>query len=417
MLSKKNNTLMKNILTVLLLGIGSFVIAQTSSPYSRYGLGNFQQKGSVRSRMMGGTGVANQQKTDVNNINPSSLVAMDSMAVIFDIGFHANGSNFSSGDESQTVYSGNLDYVALMIPMHKRWFVSATVQPLTSVGYNINTVKTYNGLSPNEYYAVNFDGSGGVSLATVTNSFKLPWGFSVGAELGILWGNHNETITETYSKDISYTTRETVTYHTGSWVSTGMQFTHSFEKIKFVMGATYELPTTLTSYEESTIGSSWELIDESSSRTVKNNLPQGFGAGLSLTYNNRLTFSADIRQKQWEDSGFGVDPQRLCNNNIFSAGMEFTPNYNSNKYFERVSYRLGAHYESGSFEIANAPVKSGYVSAGMGLPGRVSSTLINVGFELGTIGGFSGKHITETYGQVNIGLNLGEIWFMKAKFY
>lgn len=415
----KNNTVKTNriYLLALILSLASYVGAQTNSPYSRYGMGNFQQKGSIRTRTMGGAGIAMQNKTDVNNINPSALVAMDSMAVIFDMGFHFNGSSFSSGSTRETVYSGNIDYVTLMIPMHPRWFFAASLQPVSSVGYNINTVAKYNGSYPGTYYGVNYNGKGGVSMASATNSFKLPWGISLGAELGILWGNHNETITETYSEmDVTSSTRQRILYHRGFWMSAGAQYKLSLDKSHFIFGATYDVPTRINSYlESSTVARS--IIEEKTSGTVEHSFPVGYGFGVSYNYDNKLTLSTDVKMKNWARSGFGIDPQRLRDNTIISLGAELQPDYNSNKYRERISYRAGAHYESGSYSVASDAVQSAYVSFGVGLPGRLNSTLISVGLEFGSIGGFNSKHITETYGQVNIGLNLGEVWFVKPKFW
>ncbi len=399
------------------LALSATTLAQSNSPYSRYGLGDFRQKGSVRGRMMGGTGIANQYKTDVNNVNPAALVAMDSSAVLFDVGFHVNRSTFSGEEKKQSVYSGNLDYVSLAIPMHKRWFFSAGVQPLSSVGYNINTQKAYNGKDPTSYYNVNYKGEGGMSLASMTNSFKLPWGLSLGAELGVLWGNHNETISETYAMDVSYTRRNTISYHRGFIANTGAQLAHSFDRIHLVLGLTYDIPTQITSEQELSITSSTSAIKDETIGRVKSQMPSGYGIGLSCSLDQKLTLSADYRLKKWSESAFGIEPQRLCDNNIFSMGGEFLPDYNSNQYLKRIAFRAGLHYETGSFKVLNSGVQSGYLSFGLGLPGRMNNTLISIGFELGTIGGFNNKHLSENYGQINIGLNLGEIWFMKAKFH
>lgn len=413
---------MKNIkhllLGLLLMSIPHIAMTQSTSPYSRYGLGDFQAKGSTRTRIMGGAGVAMQNKSDVNNINPSSLVAMDSLAVLFDIGLHAVASNYSDGESSQMMYSGNLDYVALMVPMTRNWFFAANLQPLTSVGYNINTVTAYNGSYPETHYATNYAGNGGMSLATVTNSFKLPFGFSVGAEIGLLWGNQEETITESYvGLDVSTSVRNDIYYHTGFWATGGIQYTHTFDKLSFILGGVYNFPTTIVSYKEETTYTSLGKIQDESGRTTSTKLPMGYGAGLSVTYDKKLTISGDYKFNEWSGTGLGVDPNRLTDNHIFSLGGEYVPNFNSNKYIDRIAYRGGIHHETGYFTVLNESVSSGYVSLGLGLPGRTSSTIVNIGIEVGTMGGFNGKHLDENYGRINIGLNLGEIWFVKPKFY
>ncbi len=419
MIIKNKNILKRNIAILLALSIGVLASAQINSPYSRYGLGKFQNKESVRSSIMGGTGVANRSRTDLNYVNPAALTAMDSTTVLFDVAFNARLSNFQEDDYNKKIFSGNIDYVSLMIPLMKFWFAGVSVQPISSVGYNINSVKTYNGDSDaDKFYVTNYDGNGGMSMVTLTNSFKIPGGFSIGAEVGMMWGNHDETITESYDNmDINYSSRRTAAYHTGWWLSGGLQYEYNFDKVDLILGGTYEAPTRISSYEEKTIQTAIDYVDNTTSKTVESNMPQGFGAGVSVNYNKQLIVSADYKQKQWEDSEFGIDPKRFVDNNIYSLGLELVPNHNSNKYFDRIAYRLGAHYESGSFKVVNKAVQSGYISAGLGLPSRMSGTILNVGFEFGTTGGFSVKHITENYFQINVGLNLGEKWFTKPKFY
>ncbi len=414
--------ILKASLILLISLLFSTAFAQTNSPYSRYGLGSFSSKGSVRTMTLGGAGTAIQTKNDINNQNPSALVAMDSTTVLFDMGLHANISNFSSNGTTEKVYSGNLDYVTLMIPMTKFWFFSASVQPLSSIGYNISTDNVYVGVSSeatgsSKYYSTNYTGEGGISLGTLTNSFKLPGGFSVGAEVGLLWGTHEETITESYGLDIPSTSRNDVVYHRGLWLTTGAQWALDVKDWKVVLGATYDIETDVSSYSESEINVSYsETIEDKTSVTTVNKLPEGYGLGLSLS-SSQWTFATDYKTKKWSQSNFGIDGTHLCDNDIFSVGSEYIPSFNSNAYLNRVAYRVGVHYETGSFKVNNSAVSSGSVSLGLGLPGRMNNTLINVGFEFGTIGGFSGKHISENYFQLNLGLNLGETWFSKAKFY
>lgn len=413
------NTIKASLLIIITM-LSGYTLAQTNSPYSRYGLGSLQSKGSVRTKTMGSAGTAIQTTNDVNNMNPAALVAMDSTTVLFDLGFHANFSNFSNGDVNESVYSGNLDYVTLMIPMHKRWFFSASIQPLSSVGYNINTTKNFIGTSIDNAdfnYSTNYKGNGGISLGTLNNSFKLPFGLSLGVELGYLWGNQEETITDSYSLDITSTIQNTTIYHSGFWLTTGAQWAFDIKNSKLIVGATYDAPTKVSSYSESSIYSSFTSIEsEKTSITNVNTIPEGYSFGLSFA-NDKWTFAADYKRKKWSESNLGLNSSYYRDNEIYALGSEYIPNFNSNKYMNRVSYRAGIHYETGSFTLQGTPVSSGSISFGVGLPGRMKSTVISAGIELGTIGGFSNKHISENYAQINIGLNLGEIWFVKPKFY
>ena len=68
-------------IVLLILIIGAQVSQaqnNTISPYSRYGLGLYEQNGFGRGLAMGGTGIALQARGHVNNINPASYALIDS---------------------------------------------------------------------------------------------------------------------------------------------------------------------------------------------------------------------------------------------------------------------------------------------------------------------------------------------------
>ena len=78
----------RSVLVIVLGALSITAIAQPSndSPYSRYGIGNITDFGSIRSAGLGGLNVALDKvdERQVNYLNPASYVDMDSQRVVLD---------------------------------------------------------------------------------------------------------------------------------------------------------------------------------------------------------------------------------------------------------------------------------------------------------------------------------------------
>ncbi len=62
------------------------------SPYSMYGLGELQTQGTVKSRSMGGVGVASRSGAEINLLNPASYSAAIQKSSLFNYGME--GANY-----------------------------------------------------------------------------------------------------------------------------------------------------------------------------------------------------------------------------------------------------------------------------------------------------------------------------------
>lgn len=144
---------------------------------------------------MGGLSAAYNDPFHLNMANPAALGHL--MATDLETGFFAKYSSLSDGDTSVNLWSGNLNYFALGMPiinpinraLEKKSdkiglgmaFVS---KPYSNVGYNLITTQEF----PEIGEAVtNFKGSGG--------TYRLMWGngfrygrFSAGVNMGYLFG-------------------------------------------------------------------------------------------------------------------------------------------------------------------------------------------------------------------------------------
>jgi hypothetical protein len=68
----------------------------TSSPYSRFGLGELQPYTFGRTSAMGGASLASRNNQQINLANPASYTAVDSLGFMFEFGVFANYSNYSN---------------------------------------------------------------------------------------------------------------------------------------------------------------------------------------------------------------------------------------------------------------------------------------------------------------------------------
>ncbi|MEZ4906735.1 MAG: hypothetical protein R2771_03615 [Saprospiraceae bacterium] len=99
---------------VILFVYFSYSQPKDNSPYSRFGLGDVADNEFtfVRSTGLGNSMYSYNQ---INIINQTSYGYLGT--TIFDMGFYAKNSSFSSENSSDNVFSGNLDYISLAFPL------------------------------------------------------------------------------------------------------------------------------------------------------------------------------------------------------------------------------------------------------------------------------------------------------------
>ena len=85
----------------------------TSSPYSRFGLGDLQPYSFGRTSAMGGASLASRYGQQINMANPASYTAVDSLGFIFEFGLAGKFSNFSNELTSMKSNDVNFNYFAL----------------------------------------------------------------------------------------------------------------------------------------------------------------------------------------------------------------------------------------------------------------------------------------------------------------
>jgi len=147
--------------------------------------------------------------------------------------------------------------------------------------------------------------------------------------------------------------------------------------------------------------------------------PSSWGAGFMFEGESMWMFGAEIGVANWADYRYFGTADKMVNNWTARIGGQFVPDFKSNSYWQRVSYRLGASFGPDNVQL-NRPIPQYMFSFGTGLPVRRNVytnqyTTINTAFELGFRGNKS-NDIRENIFRFSLGLNLSDLWFNKPKY-
>ncbi|MDQ3192958.1 MAG: hypothetical protein M3Q58_15325 [Bacteroidota bacterium] len=406
---------------IALVLVGFKLDAQvTSSPYSRYGVGDLNRGTFSQNFSLGNTSIGLRNPGFINIGNPASYSSFD--LTVFEVGLNSNVSMFTSDTSSFTSYHASFAYLGFGLPITPWWGMSFGVLPFSSIGYNIIHEREIENIG---LITERYQGSGGVN--------KVFWGnglsyrkFSAGFNASYLFGTLTKERRIIFDPVIPFNTVAINETSVSDFVfDTGIQFRDSLsEKWVINLGAVYGFRSLtnatrqefVATYESLPVGD--QIKDTVVFENVRGNivLPQSFGAGFSLE-SSRLLIAGDWKYAQWADfRNFGRSDS-LVNNSEFTFGAQFTPDKDAVvSFWKRVQYRAGARYNTGYLQINNQQISEYGITFGAGLPLRRARTTVNVGFEIGQRGTTREGLIREQYINFNFGMAINDKWFIQRKY-
>lgn len=410
----------------------------SNSPYSRYGLGLENQRVGAAASGMAGAGIAMRNSQNINALNPASYSAVDSMALIFDIGMSLQNGNFSENGRKVNARNSSLDYVTAAFRAAPNVGISLGLLPFTTVGYSMKNTRNEQTGTGELTQTNTYSGDGGIHNAFIGAAWQPFKPISIGASIGYLWGNTTNTILASFSDGNMESTRRQYngTVHSYKF-DVGLQYTQRINKKNSIaLGLTYGLGHDLSSREDfyNQIGNS-STSGYKGDTTVCHNayqLPHTFGAGLEWNHNNRLRVAFDYTFQKWadvksptvamDDEGkfaYTTGTGAYKNRNRFAVGAEFTPNAASFKWRDHVSYRAGFSYSTPYVYInGKEGPKDLCASVGVSLPIVSPSHTdrainLNVGFQYERVQPSASSMLKEQYLRLTLGITFCETWFMK----
>jgi hypothetical protein len=406
--------------TVLSQGLNTF------SPYSRFGLGELRARGFANSRAMGGISQGVNSGIAINNLNPASYTAQDSMSFILDFGLEGKGTYYSYSDNSLYFPTMNFHHVAVQFPLTKWWGASLGIQPYSDMGYKLRFVET-NPYLLSTIGAIKYNhyGQGGISQAYMGNAFKTFKGLSIGANVSYFFGSldyHTDVIFPAGSVYTNVYRNNSVVVRSLAY-SVGAQYQFQFggeKQYKIILGATLDNEASMAAeriLHTSTTSTMVDTIQYVSTKNGSIDMPQNISGGFTFSYSNKLSFGVDYAIQDWTNAKFLEVSDSLTKSNTLRFGVQYTPNPTDFKsYLKRMTYRAGFYQSNTYLVLRNNQVKDYGITFGVGLPLRRTSTSFNVSFEFGKRGSISNGLINENYGIVNLGITFYDIWFVKRKY-
>ena len=116
-----------------LLSVQSFAQTITSSPYSRFGLGELQQTNTVVSIAMGGINNGLRLDNIINSQNPASYNSVN--LTTFDFGVSGRFDRISNANDYMISKHAAPNYMKMAFPITKKWSASIGLVPFSGMGY------------------------------------------------------------------------------------------------------------------------------------------------------------------------------------------------------------------------------------------------------------------------------------------
>ncbi|OOQ58544.1 hypothetical protein [Mucilaginibacter pedocola] len=420
------------------LGANAQSTATTSSPYSRYGLGDLSPTVLPQQAAMGGIGAAINKINNfnyVNFLNPASYSTIN--YTIIDAGIASNINTLSkTGFTNQTNSSFRLSHIVFAMPVSKRSAISFGLMPYSELGYNYRQTKSNFGSGlPADTNAVNYlySGDGGLSKFYMGYGVRIGKHLSVGANAAYIFGNLKET-QSTEVPDLFGTLNSRVEEGNainGFNYDYGAQYSFDFSARKHLVfgysaSAKSKLNTQnryiVSSYfsESGDEGVATDSLVNRTDASAKLTLPQVQHFGVSYQFDGHYLFGVDYTMGNWSQLEIAGVNKGLKNSRTWNIGGQITPNANSlSNYFARVDYRFGFIYDNTYLNVNNTNIKRYAGTFGIGLPlPRNNSAFykINLGAEYGQRGTVANGLVKENYINLRLSFTLNDLWFIKYRY-
>lgn len=403
----------------------------TSSPYSRFGLGDLQPYSFGRTAAMGGASLASRNNQQINTSNPASYTAIDSLGFMFEFGLNAKFANYSNDITSMNANDANFRYFAMNFQITNWMATSLGLTPFSDVGYDVEINDEVENAGSILY---KYFGEGSLSKAYLGLAVEPVKNISVGANLNYMFGLLTRNA-QTYFLDAAdfYNNQRNESLRIRDFnLGLGAQATIPLKnEQQITLAAIFENKPTFTRFYSDLNTKYISIQVNNSTRSdqdtikpfkaeEKGNLefPLTYGFGISYVKNNSLEINADYYRQAWSDVNLpGGGSDVLTDLDKFAVGAEWIPDkFSIRSYINRIAYRAGLKYERTYLMLDNQQINDFGISFGVGLPVYRSNSTINISAELGRRGTKENNLVLENYAKLNLSVNLYDLWFIQRRF-
>lgn len=402
----------------IILSVSASFAAGTTSAFSRYGYGEFQNPVSGALLSMGGVGYGMRTNKVINPSNPASYSSIDSLTFMMDLGLSGviDGSKTNSGRNTQ--FAGNIDYVAFQMPLAEWAAISFGVNPLTIVGYEYKFTDVQPSYDYEDSLQVSqyFYGKGGITQVYLGLSFDICDRVAIGVNGRYLFGNIFQYREVAFPEETLFnsTVYQNALYVNAWQCDFGIQYHQPIgADDKLVIGGTYSMKLPMNNTTEVT---STTNITDQDKTAYEFEYPQTVGAGVSYLWNNKLLIGADVTWMELSKVKYYSKENAFTDRFVYALGAEYVHNPMSKSYVEQMRFRLGANFSNSYAKVNGSDYNKWAITCGIGFPLPNTKTTLNLHLEYGQQGSMKNIGLVEQYGKIGIGVSLNERWFVKRRF-
>jgi hypothetical protein len=149
-------------------------------------------------------------------------------------------------------------------------------------------------------------------------------------------------------------------------------------------------------------------------------LPNAYGAGISITHNDKYTWLADYRYQDWNSvqrkNAYPGQDYSIVSSQRGSLGFEISQKkifYNSK--VELSYFQSGLYYSNSYLQINGKQIRDMGVTLGMGVNSLKSPLAYNIVLQYGIKGTTENNLIRENYVNLTFVINYFSLWYTKGK--
>jgi len=399
----------------------SLIAQQSSSPYSRFGLGDLKSQFSPVFNSLGGGGFAINDSKVINSFSPATYSSFESNSFLFSTGLNNELVNIESIDESQTLNNLSLSHITFGFPLTNKIGSSFGIIPYSSIGYSMQ--------SRDESYNADmlYNGDGGISKVYVGGSLELLKNLSVGANASYLFGGLNRRKRLEFDDETIFNSRSNsqinvkgLFYEVGAIYSMQLEGDKSSVSIVFNASNNSEIKAKRSNLVETfEYSGEYEIVKDTFVNSVVKGdmiLPRYTNFGLSYTRDKWLLVF-DYSTQNWSEYELLGESDSLVNSKRISGGFQFTPDISSvNQFYKRCHYRVGIALNTTPLQINNTQLEDKSISFGLGIPIKKNRSTYDISIIFGQRGTTSNNLLKENYVKIGLNMSFEGIWFVKQKY-
>jgi hypothetical protein len=399
----------------------AIIFSQSSSTYTRFGIGDINYTYSARSLGLGQTGAASVTRGFVELLNPASWAGLKLTRVEFSLVL--NGVELSTNTKSALHTDADFKGFTFAFPISTKSGIgfASGLLPYSRISYNVVQTNVSNDPDISDH-TTTYQGDGGLSRLFMGASYIMPFDWIIGATLEYYFGKQTYSSMIEFDNPLFLSSEFESSYRSTGFGTTiglisqnfaGLLNNESISNLRF--GFSVNLISDLDTDTSLTINPE-TVADTVRFGKAKMSIPFRINGGISLHLKGVYKFNLDYIFQPWTKYSLGgVSSQLLRDVHKFSFGFEYAPQRELGMTnWEQIMWRAGLSYELTQYLINGNDITQYSVFAGLSFPVGIGNTL-DLGLEYSLRGTTDSGLIRENFYRINVGFSFGELWFQRVQ--